>query len=158
MERLTERHAGVAVIKDKSRQKDAMEVLARYEETGLTPEEIMGQALENYDPNITVGIHTVRVTIQQWGYIGHIILKIHGNMKGLGILNYFDFEESEGDEENDCNLTWVEDVDYFKAVLKDKDGNTLGVDGDYRDFNNMIVGIEIINHQPEQTKERDKNE
>ena len=51
MERLTERHAGVAVIKDKSQQKDAMEVLARYEETGLIPEEIMdGKMLTGWIP------------------------------------------------------------------------------------------------------------
>ena len=51
MERLTERHAGVAVIKDKSWQKDAMEALARYEETGLTPEEIMdGKMLTGWIP------------------------------------------------------------------------------------------------------------
>ena len=51
MERLTERHAGVAVIKDKSRQKDAMEALARYEETGLTQEEIMdGKMLTGWIP------------------------------------------------------------------------------------------------------------
>ena len=51
MERLTERHAGVAVIKDKSKQKDAMEALARYEETGLTPEEIMdGKMLTGWIP------------------------------------------------------------------------------------------------------------
>lgn len=40
MERLTTRHSGVAVIKDKSKIKEAMERLARYEETGLTPEEV----------------------------------------------------------------------------------------------------------------------
>lgn len=51
MERLTERHAGVAVIKDKSRQKDAVEALARYEETGLTQEEIMdGKMLTGWIP------------------------------------------------------------------------------------------------------------
>lgn len=40
MERLTERHSGVAVIRDKNRHKEAMEVLAKYEETGLTPEQV----------------------------------------------------------------------------------------------------------------------
>lgn len=34
MERLTTRHNGVAVIKDKSKHKEAMERLARYEELG----------------------------------------------------------------------------------------------------------------------------
>lgn len=33
MERLTEYHSGVAVIRDKSRHKEAMEVLAKYEDT-----------------------------------------------------------------------------------------------------------------------------
>lgn len=41
MERLTVRHSGVAVIKDKSKIKEAMEKLARYEETGLEPEEVV---------------------------------------------------------------------------------------------------------------------
>lgn len=41
MERLTIRHSGVAVIKDKSKIKEAMEQLALYEETGLTPEEVI---------------------------------------------------------------------------------------------------------------------
>lgn len=36
MERLTIRHSGVAVIKDKSKIKAAMERLAQYEEMGLT--------------------------------------------------------------------------------------------------------------------------
>lgn len=40
MERLTEYHAGVAVIKDKAQQKKAMAKLAAYENTGLTPREI----------------------------------------------------------------------------------------------------------------------
>lgn len=40
MERLTERHSGIAVIRDKNRHKEAMEVLAKYEETGLTTEQV----------------------------------------------------------------------------------------------------------------------
>ena len=32
MERLTERHGGIAVIRDKNRHKEAMEVLAKYED------------------------------------------------------------------------------------------------------------------------------
>ncbi len=40
MERLTERHSGVAVIRDKNRHREAMEVLAKYEDTRLTPEQM----------------------------------------------------------------------------------------------------------------------
>ena len=39
MERLTTRHNGVAVIKDKSKHKEAMEKLARYEELEEQEEE-----------------------------------------------------------------------------------------------------------------------
>lgn len=49
--RLTEYHAGVAVIKDKTRQKEAMAKLAAYENTGLTPQEIMdGKMLTGWIP------------------------------------------------------------------------------------------------------------
>lgn len=41
MERLTARHDGVSVIADKNKIKEAMELLAQYEETGLTPEEVV---------------------------------------------------------------------------------------------------------------------
>lgn len=41
MERLTERHAGVATIKNKNFY-EAAEKLAKYEETGMEPEEIHG--------------------------------------------------------------------------------------------------------------------
>ena len=37
MERLTTRHNGVAVIRDKSKHKEAMEKLARYEEAKVIP-------------------------------------------------------------------------------------------------------------------------
>lgn len=40
MERYTEYHCGVAVIKDKEKLKDAMEVLATYEDIGLSPEQV----------------------------------------------------------------------------------------------------------------------
>ena len=47
--------------------------------------------MKNYDPNISNGIHTVRVTLQIWDYKGHILQKIKGNCKGRSILD-FDFD------------------------------------------------------------------
>lgn len=47
MERLTERHCGVAVIKDKTRLSEAMENLAKYEEIGVTSEEIVKLCEDN---------------------------------------------------------------------------------------------------------------
>lgn len=40
MERYTEYHCGVAVIKDREKLKDAMAVLAAYEDIGLAPEQV----------------------------------------------------------------------------------------------------------------------
>ena len=102
-------------------------------------------AIKNYDPNIYEGIHTVRITIQQWGYVGHITEKVHGNCKGRDVLD-FDFECEDGNLENDCNLRFDENYEYFTATQKDEAGNTLLVDGDARDFNKMIVAIEIMDY------------
>lgn len=99
--------------------------------------------MKNYDPNIYEGIHTVRVTIQQWGYLGHITQKISGNCKGKDILG-FDFECEDGEIENDCDLRFDDDYNIFRAILKDEDGNTLEVEGDEEEFNQMIVSLEIV--------------
>lgn len=99
--------------------------------------------MKSYDPNIYKGIHTVRITIQQWGYVGHITQQIHGNCKGRDILD-FDFECEDGENENDCSLQFDEEYEYFKAVLKDENGNTLEVEGEAEDFNKMIVAVEIV--------------
>lgn len=99
--------------------------------------------MKNYDPNIYKGIHTVRITIQQWGYLGHITQEISGNCKGRDILD-FDFECEDGECENDCNLRFDDDYNVFRATLKDENGNTLEVEGEDEEFNKMIVALEII--------------
>lgn len=51
MERYTKYHNGIAVIKDKALHKEAMAELAKYEDTGITPEEIMdGKMLTGWIP------------------------------------------------------------------------------------------------------------
>lgn len=99
--------------------------------------------MKNYDPNIERGIHTVKITIQQWDYVGHIFQKISGNCRGRDILD-FDFWSDSDDLENDCQLSFDDESDYFFAILENENGGTLEVDGDAEDFNNMIVAVEII--------------
>lgn len=108
-------------------------------------------AIKNYNPNIHKGVHTIRVTIQRWDYVGHIIKKIYGNCKGKSILD-FDFDEEDADVENDCNLKFDEDEEIFSAVLTNEGGNTLEVEGTARDFNKMIVATEIINYEEEKNE------
>lgn len=101
-------------------------------------------AIESYS-SVYYGIHTVRITIQHYGYVGHIIQKIRGNSKGRYVLD-FDFEYIDCELESDCNLEFDED-ESISAILKDKSGNTLEYIGSARDFNNMIVAVEIINFE-----------
>lgn len=102
--------------------------------------------MKNYDPNIYKGIHTVEITIQQWDYVGHIRQSISGNCKGRDILD-FDFECEDADLENDCNLRYDEDYYCFYAMLKNESGDTLEIEGDSVEFNNMIVKMEILNYE-----------
>lgn len=99
--------------------------------------------MNNYDSNIYKGVHTVKITLRQWDYVGHIIQKISGNCKGRNVLD-FDFECEDEFPDNDCNLTYDDDYDMFSCVLKNKEGNTLACEGDATDMNEMIVGMEII--------------
>ncbi len=108
-------------------------------------------ALTNYDPNIT-GVHTIQVTLMQFGYVGHITTKIGGNCKGKVILDY-DFEnETEFDTpytKNDCFLRYIEDEDFFTATLKDSEGNELFIEADAEEMNRMIVAVEITDLEEE---------
>lgn len=79
--------------------------------------------MKNYDPNITNGIHTVKITLQQWEYVGHIFKKIGGNCKGSNILD-FDFECEDGALENDCELSFHEDYECYRAFLKNESGSS----------------------------------
>lgn len=101
-------------------------------------------AMKNYDPNIWEGIHTVRITIQQWEYVGHITYKIGGNCKGRDILD-FDFECEDNDSilENDCNLIFHENG-YISVTLTDEAGNKAEFEEEASEINKMIVSVEII--------------
>ena len=37
--------------------------------------------MENYDPNIQWGTHTIKVSFQQWDYKGFIVFEKGGNCK-----------------------------------------------------------------------------
>ncbi len=110
--------------------------------------------MKNYDPNIWNGVHTVRITIQQWEYVGHITYRTGGNCKGRDILD-FDFENENDDSllENDCNLKIYEDG-YISATLTDEAGNTMECE-EAREFNRMIVAVEIIDFVEERCEQDD---
>lgn len=100
-----------------------------------------------YDPNFQ-GVHVIRVTFMQWGFVGHIAFKIGGNCKGASLLD-FTFLDCDVQEdidrytENDCQFSFDEDYEIYRAMLKNTDGDGLEVEGDTEEFKDMVVGIEI---------------
>ena len=54
------------------------------------------------------------------------------------------FECEDAFLDNDCQLTYHDDLDFFTCVLKNKKGDILEFEGDAEEMNNLIVGIEII--------------
>lgn len=104
--------------------------------------------MKNYDPNITRGVHTIRITLQMWEYKGHIIRRVGGNCKGKSVLE-FEFEHEDDFTDNDCRMKYHEENDCFTCTLKDENGNTLKCDGDANEMNDMIVAIEIVDYVEE---------
>lgn len=106
--------------------------------------------IKNYDPNIGLGIHTVRTTFMMWGYTGHISHKVGGNCKGCevisSVLSYMDEEDIELLVENDCDFKIEPYTNLYSFTLKDADGNTTHADEMSMDeVQSYVVGIEITN-------------
>lgn len=79
--------------------------------------------MKNYDPNICEGIHTIRVTFQQWEYTGHIAFTCGENCHGAIMLdaNFLDYDSQDDIDryaENDCDLKYDEDDDYIPRNLR----------------------------------------
>lgn len=89
--------------------------------------------------------HKVQITLQEEDYVGHVIYEIGGNCKGLDVLNNANFEdETFENAENDCELQYIEEGDYFEAYLKNGNGDKLLIEANGTEMNRRIVAIEII--------------
>lgn len=99
--------------------------------------------MKRYDQKIVNGVHTVKITLQMYEYVGHIIYKIRGNCKGKSVLD-FDFEDEVEFYYNDCQMEYDEEDECFNCVLKSPECNFIECQGDAQEMNDMIVGIEII--------------
>ena len=103
--------------------------------------------MKEYNP--TVGwlgkksVHTVRVTLMQEDYIGHVAYEVYGNCTGADVLNAdFFIDEVEQFIENDCEFEWIED--FFSATLRNASGDKLPISGMDTDLRHLIVGMEIV--------------
>lgn len=101
---------------------------------------------DNQD-NIRERTHTIRVTLQNGAYKGHIAYKMGGNCFGKTLLDWTPECESQEDVEkyveNDCSFE-IDDMGYYLYTLRDEEGNTCSFESDERDLEENIVAIEII--------------
>lgn len=107
--------------------------------------------MKNYDPNIRMGVHTIRTTIMCFDYVGHIEKEVGGNCRGRAMIESgLDiFEEFEGETKymrSDCELTALPN-EMLRAVLTREDGEQLIVEEHYSEFEAMITGVEIIDYK-----------
>jgi hypothetical protein len=104
---------------------------------------------ENLD-NFRERMHTLEITLQNGEYKGTLVQKIGGNCFGLDILNSFNIENLYPEEltENNCSLEFIgedeEGNEWFKCILKDKNGEELEIEDPVNLFNNLVVKLEII--------------
>ena len=116
--------------------------------------------MEFYDnrDNFRPRTHTIRVTFQTENYVGHIAYEMGGNCQGLDVID-FDPDNISQDEidsytENDCNLSFDEDDEFFRITLTNPDGEQLQCEREDEDFKNLIVAIEIINCKIDKSEEK----
>ena len=107
--------------------------------------------MKNYDPNIYMGIHTLRITIMNFDFVGHIEKEVGGNCRGKSMIESgLDiFEEFEGETKfmrSDCELTALPN-EMLRAVLTNEKGEQLIITEHYSEFEDMIVGVEIIDYK-----------
>ena len=110
--------------------------------------------IEKYDPYSFFNVHTLRITFNHEGYVGHIAYELGGNCKGLDIIcRAADFfEECDKDDikklvENDCELSFdfdYEDEAAFCLTLTKGSDKLMFNDITEDEVKEMVVSVEIV--------------
>jgi len=110
--------------------------------------------MKNYDGlNDSNGVHTIKVSLQDGEFKGSFTHEIGGNCKGAELLD-FDIQNMDDDEIKDlkkqgCVIKRPDDDNYLFVKLTSDAGDTCDFEVDDDEFQNMIVGIEIIDFKVE---------
>ena len=78
-------------------------------------------------------------------------MKIRGNIKGLTVIS--DIADvicdkwNTPDIESDCKFS-VDEDEWYKVILNSTDGDTYEDTGEFHEFEDMIVGVEIVDFLP----------
>lgn len=109
--------------------------------------------MKNYDPNIFLGLHTIKVSFQRGDYKGYVTFVKGGNCKGLDILE-IDADDlyDKKFKENLINFRLLSADDdgeeWFAMILKNNEDELL-VEDEWKCLKDYIVGIEIIDFEEE---------
>lgn len=109
--------------------------------------------MKNYDVNIYMGMAKIRVYLQMENYKGFYDINCGGNVKGAELLETAidtDILEQEDIKNSDCEMKVFENKEgdfCFSCILKDKEGNTLELDGEIEELPQFIVGCHIIKYE-----------
>lgn len=114
--------------------------------------------LEKYSPGHH-NKHTLRLTFNYGGYVGHVAFCVGGNCKGVSVLETpLDFLEDCDEDymdtliENDCNLTlYTNECDEWWFSLELHSGEEVCVfdDLDADDISEFVVAVEIVDCVPD---------
>jgi len=110
--------------------------------------------VKNYDGvNDSWGTTTIKVLFQVWQYKGSMIYTVGGNCKGLEALPHDGtniLENVETAKFNGMNIIPFNNDWFARLNLTTENGDTLEYDAKSEaEFENMIVGIQIINFEEE---------
>ncbi|EGO9191821.1 hypothetical protein DUY54_06045 [Enterococcus faecalis] len=113
--------------------------------------------MKNYDPNIFWGLHTIKVSFQQWDYKGYLTFVKGGNCKGLDVLNIdaddlYDMKFKENPVNFRLLGTDVEGGEWFAMTLKNDKKDEMLVEDEWDCLKDYIVGVEIIDFVEEETE------
>lgn len=105
--------------------------------------------MKNYDPNIRMGTHTIKVSFQRRDYKGFVTFRRGGNCKGLSVLSLDEedlYYQPLTDNPIGFGLLPEDDEgnEWFKMTLKNGEGDELLVEDVWEELGDYIVGLEII--------------
>ncbi|EMW5451954.1 hypothetical protein QA5_00544 [Enterococcus faecalis EnGen0083] len=110
-----------------------------------------------YDPNIFLGLHTIKVSFQQWDYKGYLTFVKSGNCKGLDVLridadDLYDMKF----KENPVNFRLLGANDggeeWFAMTLKNDKKDEILVEDEWECLKDYIVGVEIVDFVEEEAE------
>lgn len=109
-------------------------------------------SIDKYVP-LDYNTHTVRITFNWCGAVGHISYVLKGNCKGADILESAldfisdcDMNDIENLVENDCHLamTGNDDTIFCLHLHKDKNNDVMLSELDEKEVEELIVAVEIV--------------